>query len=113
MPLSREIAGQTLQPVNTEMETDAPRSAAGDRAHYPGRAGAAQLLGHPDARLHQFAEIDPGLNAQAVQLPDQVLGGQVPGGALGVGQPPSPPADASTVVTPRLSAASVLASAWP
>ena len=50
----------------------------------PGRAGAAEPLGQPDARGDQGPRSTPGLDAEAVQHPHQVLGGEVAGGALGV-----------------------------
>ncbi len=52
--------------------------------HHPGRTGPTELLGHPDAGGDQRFEVDAGLDAEAVERPHQVLGGQVAGGALGV-----------------------------
>ncbi len=49
-----------------------------------GRAGAPELLGHPQAGLHEGVEVDTGRDAETVQLPEQVLGREVAGGALGV-----------------------------
>lgn len=46
--------------------------------------GQAQLLGHPHARGGEGGQIDPGLDAETVEHPHQVLGGEVAGGALRV-----------------------------
>ncbi len=58
---------------------------AGERLHDTRRRRPAQLFGHPHAGSHQGLEIDAGLDAEAVQEPDKILGGQVAGGAAGVG----------------------------
>ena len=45
------------------------------------------MPGHPDTGLHQRLEVNPRLDPQAVEGPDQVLRRQVAGCALGVGAP--------------------------
>ena len=53
--------------------------------HDPGRTGPPELGGHPEAGGNQGVEVHSGCDTKTVQLPHQVLGRQVAGGALGVG----------------------------
>src|SRR5690606_4484799 len=47
---------------------------------YAGRAGAAEPAGHPAAGGDEGVEVDARLDAEAVQHPHEVLGGEVAGG---------------------------------
>ena len=47
-----------------------------------GGAGATEVAGEPGGGLHERGEVDSVVDAEAAQEPDQVLGGEVAGGAL-------------------------------
>ncbi len=56
----------------------------GESADGTGGAGPVEVGGHPHAGGGQPGEVDAGLDTEPVQHPDQVLGGEVAGGGLGV-----------------------------
>src|SRR6478672_3476806 len=67
-----------------------PPSRGGEGPDHGGGAGPAEVPGHPDAGRGDLLEVDTGVDPEAVQHPDQILGGEVPGGALGVGAAAEP-----------------------
>src|SRR5688572_14648369 len=54
------------------------------------RARASEPTGHPDAGGGDLLEVHAGLDPEAGQHPEEVLGGEVAGGALGVRAAPEP-----------------------
>ena len=102
--VARELGpvGARAGPAGRSCRSSAPRRAGRRRRAHAGDcalAGSAQPasawttrdgLGRPSCSaiqtlvVDQRVEVDAGLDAEPVQLPDQVLGGEVAGGALGV-----------------------------
>ena len=78
-----------------------------------GGCRAAEDVGHPAGDVDELVQVDARGDAESVEHPHEVFGGQVARGGFGVGTTPSPPAEASTVAIPACSAAYVFASAWP
>lgn len=66
------------------------RSAGREGADHPRGGGATEDAGQPSAGLDEGRQVDPGLHAGPVQSPDEILGGQVAGGTLGVGTTAEP-----------------------
>src|SRR5215213_4585445 len=58
---------------------------AGERPYDGGGAGTTEASGQPGGRLDEHGQVDPVLDPQAGEEPDEVLRRQVAGGALGVG----------------------------
>src|SRR3954454_18702868 len=58
---------------------------AGEGAHDGRGAGTTEVTGQPGGGLDERGQVHPVLDAQAGEEPDQILGGEVAGGALGIG----------------------------
>src|SRR4051794_21689446 len=71
--------------AESRISPDVRRGLPRQGANHGGGAGAAEVAGEPGGGLDQCGEVDPVLDPETGQEPEQVLGGEVARRALGVG----------------------------